>query len=180
MIKSKLRDKVLELRKRNSKKSIKINPSDIYSYLKKKNYNWKIIGGYYPVNYEIDDLEILNFFVKRGSTISLPKIKKKAQMEFYKWSKNDPLLINKYGIPEPESTNRVYPDILFVPLVAFDKKLNRLGYGGGFYDRYIQKISRIKKIVKVGLAFSFQKLKTIPVNEHDKKLDIIITEKDII
>ena len=180
MIKSKLRDKILKVRKSNSKKLININPSNIYSYLKKKNYNLEIIGGYYPVNYEIDDLEILNFFFKKGSTISLPKIKKKNQMEFYKWYKNDPLSINKYGIPEPESNNKVYPDILFVPLVAFDQELNRLGYGGGFYDRYIQKISKIKKIIKVGLAFSFQKLKTIPVNKHDKKLDIIITEKDII
>ena len=180
MIKSKLRDKVLKLRKSKSKKSININPSNIYSYLKKKNYNLKIIGGYYPSNYEINDLEILNYFFKKGSIISLPKIKKKSQMEFYKWSINDPLLINKYGIPEPENTNRVYPDILFVPLVAFDKELNRLGYGGGFYDRYIQKISKIKKILKIGLAFSFQKLKTIPINKHDKKLDIIITEKDII
>ena len=180
MIKLKLRDKILKVRKNNSKKLININPSKIYSYLSKKNYNLKIVGGYYPTNYEIDDLEILNYFFKRGSTISLPKIKKKSQMEFYKWYKNDPLLINKYGIPEPETTNRVYPDILFVPLVAFDKKLNRLGDGGGFYDRYIQKISKIKKVVKVGLAFSFQKLKTIPVNKHDKKLDIIITEKEII
>ena len=64
--------------------------------------------------------------------------------------------------------------------MAFDTELNRLGYGGGFYDRYIQKISKIKKILKVGLAFSFQKLKTIPINKYDKKLDIIITEKEII
>ena len=180
MNKSKLRDKVLKLRKSRSKKLIIINPRNIYSYLKKKNYNLKIIGGYYPSNHEINDLEILNYFFIRGSTISLPQIKKKSQMEFYKWCKNDPLLINKYGIPEPETTIRVYPDILFVPLVAFDEELNRLGYGGGFYDRYIQKLSKIKKVVKVGLAFSFQKLKKIPVNKHDKKLDIIITEKDII
>ena len=180
MIKSKLRNKVLKLRKSNAKKLININPSKIYSYLKKKNYNLKMIGGYYPTNYEIDDLEILNYFFKKGSMISLPKIKKKGQMEFYKWYKNDPLLINKFGIPEPETTIRVYPDILFIPLVAFDKELNRLGYGGGFYDRYIQKSSKIKKIVKIGLAFSFQKLKTIPTNKHDKKLDIIITEKDIV
>ena len=180
MIKSKLRDKALKVRKNNSKKSIIINSSNIYSYLKKKNCNLSIIGGYYPTNYEIDDLEILNYFSKKGSKISLPKIRKNNQMEFYRWYKNDPLLINKYGIPEPENNTRVYPDILFVPLVAFDKELNRLGYGGGFYDRYIQKISKIKKIVKVGLAFSFQKLKTIPVNKHDKKLDIIITEKEII
>ncbi len=179
MNKSKLREKVLKLRKKNSKKSIKINPSNIYAYLKKKNYNLKIIGGYYPTNYEIDDLEILNYFFKKGSIISLPKIKKKNQMEFYKWFKKDPLLINKYGIPEPDNKNIVYPDILFVPLVAFDKELNRLGYGGGFYDRYIQKISKIKKTIKVGLAFSFQKLKSIPINKYDKKLDTIITEKDI-
>ena len=180
MIKSKLRNKILKVRKINSKKLINIRPSIIYSYLKKKNFNLKIIGGYYPTNYEIDDLEILNYFFKKGSIISLPRIVKKNQMEFFKWHKNDALLINKYGIPEPDILNRVYPDILFVPLVAFDKKLNRLGYGGGFYDRYIQKMLKIKKIVKVGLAFSFQKLKTIPVNKHDKKLDIIITEKDII
>ena len=180
MIKSKLRDKVLKLRKNNSKKLIDINPSSIYTYLKKKNYNLKIIGGYYPINHEIDDLEILNYFFLKGSLISLPKIKKKSQMEFYKWNKNEPLLLNKYGIPEPVTTNKVYPDILFIPLVAFDKELNRLGYGGGFYDRYIQKISKKKKVVKVGLAFSFQKLKTIPVKKHDKKLDIIITEKEII
>ena len=180
MIKSKLRDKVLNLRKDNFKKSNNLNPSNIYSYLKKKKYNLKIIGGYYPTNYEIDDLEILNYFFNKGSTISLPKIEKKNHMQFYKWFKKYPLLINKYGIPEPKGTNRVYPDILFVPLVAFDKELNRLGYGGGFYDRYIQKISRIKKMVKVGLAFSFQKLKAIPINKHDKRLDIIITEKDVI
>ena len=179
MIKSKLRNKILKLRK-NSKKSININPTRIYSYLKKKNYNLKIIGGYYPTNYEIDDLGILNYFLKKGSMISLPKIKKKSQMEFFKWHKNDPLLINKYGIPEPDIANKVYPDILIVPLVAFDKELNRLGYGGGFYDRYIQKISKIKKIVKVGLAFSFQKIKKIPTNKHDKKLDVIITEKDVV
>ena len=180
MIKSKLRDKLLKERKNSSKKLVNINPANIYSYLKKKNYNLNIIGGYYPINYEIDDLEILNYFFKKGSTISLPKIKKKSQMEFYKWNKNDPLLINKYGIPEPKTVKRVYPDILFVPLVAFDIELNRLGYGGGFYDRYIQKISNIKKILKVGLAYSFQKLKTIPTDKHDKKLDIIITEQDFI
>tara|TARA_B100001027_G_scaffold197799_1_gene155516 strand:+ start:64 stop:606 length:543 start_codon:yes stop_codon:yes gene_type:complete len=178
--KRKLRDKILKIRKNKSKKSININPSNIYSYLNKKNYNLRIIGGYYPTNYEIDDLEILKYFFKKGSTISLPKIKKKNQMEFYSWRKNDPLLINKYGIPEPEITKSVHPDILFVPLVAFDEELNRLGYGGGFYDRYIQKISKIKKIVKIGLAFSFQKLKFLPTSKHDKKLDIIITEKDII
>ena len=82
MIKSKLRDKLLKERKNSSKKLVNINPANIYSYLKKKNYNLNIIGGYYPINYEIDDLEILNYFLKKGSTISLPKIKKKVKWNF--------------------------------------------------------------------------------------------------
>ena len=101
-------------------------------------------------------------------------------MEFFKWTKNDPLKINKYGIPEPVSSKIYFPDILFVPLVGYDNDLNRLGYGGGFYDRYIEKIEKIKKIIKIGLAFSYQKIKSIPVNKYDKKLDFIITEKEIL
>ena len=76
------------------------------------------------------------------------------------------------------SLNKVkYPDILLVPLVAYDKNLNRIGYGGGFYDRYIKKIKKNKKIITIGLAYSFQKVKKIPVNEYDIKLDFIVTEK---
>ena len=74
-------------------------------------------------------------------------------MDFYKWSATDPLVINKFGIPEPTSKTKIYPDILLVPLVAFDKNLNRIGYGGGFYDRYIQKIRKVKKVVTIGFAF---------------------------
>ena len=62
-------------------------------------------------------------------------------------------------------------------MVGYDKDLNRLGYGGGFYDRYIDKNYKLKKIVKIGLAFSFQKIKKLPINKFDKKLDRIITEK---
>ena len=65
-------------------------------------------------------------------------------------------------------------------MVGYDDELNRLGYGGGFYDRYINKIEKKKKILKIGLAFSFQKLKKIPTSLHDKKLDFIITEKEIL
>jgi 5-formyltetrahydrofolate cyclo-ligase len=101
-------------------------------------------------------------------------------MDFFKWSNNDPLIINKFGIPEPISSKIFYPDILLVPLVGFDHDLNRLGYGGGFYDRYIEKIEKIKKVIKIGLAFSFQKINNIPLNQYDKKLDFIITEKEIL
>ena len=101
-------------------------------------------------------------------------------MNFFRWSIKDPLLINKYGIPEPTSNKIVYPDMLLVPLVAFDKYLNRLGYGGGYYDRYISKAFDKKKIIKIGIGFSFQKVKKVPINRYDKKLNYIITEKDFI
>ena len=107
-------------------------------------------------------------------------IKKNYQMNFCKWSSQDPLQINKFGIPEPFTSKILYPDLLLVPLVAFDNQLNRLGYGGGFYDRYIEKIEKIKKVIKIGLAFSFQKISSVPTNQFDKKLDFIITEKEIL
>ena len=98
-------------------------------------------------------------------------------MNFYKWSPNDPLKISSLGIPEPRLGKKVYPDVIFVPLVAFDDDKNRIGYGGGFYDRYIEKISKIKKCKTIGLAFSSQKVKSIKSEKFDKKLDIIMTEK---
>ena len=101
-------------------------------------------------------------------------------MNFYKWSFNEPLKINKYGIPEPDSGILIYPDVLLVPLVAFDRKLNRLGYGGGFYDRLIKKLSKKKKILKIGLALSTQEINKVPINKYDQKLDYIVTNKDII
>ena len=73
-----------------------------------------------------------------------------------------------------------YPDVIFVPLVAYDKDLNRLGYGGGFYDRYIQKIEKKKNIIKIGLGSIFQKVKKVPINFYDQKLDYILTEKNIL
>ena len=98
-------------------------------------------------------------------------------MDFCKWSFCDPLKINKYGIPEPAIKNMVYPDIILVPLVAFDKNLNRLGYGGGYYDRLIKKLSKKKKIMKIGLALSVQKIDKVPINAYDEKLDYIVTDK---
>ena len=180
MIKSKLRSKVLKIRKINITKNFNINSHKIFNFLKTQNYNFKNLGGYYPTNYEIDDLNTLEFFEKKNYNILLPTIKKNNQMEFFKWTKNDPLKINKYGIPEPVSSKLYYPDILLVPLVGYDNNLNRLGYGGGFYDRYIEKIEKIKQIVKIGLAFSYQKIKSVPLNKYDKKLDFIVTEKEIL
>ena len=69
---------------------------------------------------------------------------------------------------------------MIVPLVGFDRHKFRLGYGGGFYDRYIGKILKFKKILTVGFAFSFQEISKIPINEFDQKLNFILTDKEII
>ena len=180
MNKDKLRSKILDLRKKKSNKNFKINLDIFFSFLKNNNYIFKNVGGYFPSNYEIDDLKILKFLEKKNFNILLPVIKKNNQMDFFKWSAIDPLKINKFGIPEPIGRKIFIPDILLIPLVSYDRKLNRLGYGGGFYDRYIEKIEKHKKIIKIGLAFSYQKTKKIPINKFDKKLDFIINEKEIL
>ena len=180
MNKSQIRKKILKIRKNNFNKNLKININNFISFLKLNTGRAINLGGYYPSNHEIDDLKILDLLEKKSFRISLPVIRKNNHMDFFKWSKNDPLKINKFGIPEPISSKKFYPDILLVPLVGYDNHLNRLGYGGGFYDRYIEKIEKIKKIVKIGLAFSYQKLKSVPINQYDKKLDFIITEKEIL
>ena len=180
VLKSKLRKKILKVRKKFNTKNIQINFNQITKILKKEKITNKIIGGYYPVNFEIDDLTLLRKFKKNKFNISLPIIKKNFQMDFYSWSFSEPLKINKYGIPEPEAKNIVYPDVLLIPLVAFDKNLNRLGYGGGYYDRLIEKLSKQKNIIKIGLAFSIQEIDKVPTNMYDQKLDYIVTNKNII
>ena len=101
-------------------------------------------------------------------------------MDFYDWSFKKSLRVSNQGIPEPFTLKKVFPDVLIVPLVGFDKKKFRLGYGGGFYDRYIFKVLKFKKVVTIGFAFSFQELQTVPKNKFDQKLDFIITDKGII
>ena len=93
------------------------------------------------------------------------------------WNKFEPLIPNKYGIPEPTSSELVFPDVIIVPIVAFDKHKYRIGYGGGYYDRYLKKIYNKKKCLTIGFAFSFQKIKKVPVNKYDRKLDMILTER---
>ena len=180
MNKSDIRKKNFYLRKKNYSNDLLINSIKFLKFLKKNKIKSKVIGGYYPFNYELDILGILKVLEKKNYIISLPKVSKNNKMNFFQWSFKDPLKINKYGIPETVSKKKVFPKVLFIPLVAFDNNLNRLGYGGGYYDRYISKFNNINKLIKIGIGFSFQKVKSLPINIYDKKLDFIITEKDFI
>ncbi len=178
MNKLEIRKKILKIRKKNNIQDFRIDFEYILRILKKNKTSNKIVGGYYPYNYEVNVINILEKFEKYNYQISLPRIKKNSRMDLFYWSTKDPLMINRYGIPEPTSDKILYPSILLVPLVAFDKQFNRIGYGGGFYDRYIKKLKKNKNIITIGIAYSFQKVKKIPINKKDMKLDFIITEKN--
>ena len=175
MNKSEIRKKILKIRKVNNHKNQKIDFKSLLRIIRKSKITGKVIGGYYPYNYEIDAIEILKKLEKFNYHLSLPKIRKDHQMDFFQWSTRDPLEINKFGIPEPVSNFIKLPNILLVPLVAFDKNRNRIGYGEGFYDRYIKKLKKKKKILTIGLAYSFQKVKKIPITKNDIQLDFIVT-----
>ncbi len=159
MNKSEIRKKILKIRKINNHKNQKINFKSLIEILKKSKIDGKVVGGYYPYNYELDTLEILKKLEKLNYHLSLPKIRKNYQMNFFQWSTKDPLEINDYGIPEPISDIIKLPNILLVPLVAFDKNFNRIGYGGGFYDRYIKKLKKKKKNCNDRASLHFSKSK---------------------
>ena len=178
MKKSLIRKKLFKIREENYLNNNQINIRPIIKILKKRKFKNKILGGYYPYNYEIDIMPLVEKFQKLNYSITLPKIGMNSEMNFFQWSTKDPLSINKFGIPEPISNKTKFPDILLVPLLAFDKNFNRIGYGGGFYDRYINRLKKIKKIITIGVAYSFQKIKKIPVEKYDIKLDFVVTEKD--
>ena len=180
MKKTHIRKSVLKIREKKFYKNINIDFKIILNLLKRQKIKGKIVGGYYPYNNEIDCIKILKKFENKKYKIFLPKIRNNFLMDFFEWNFKEPLMINKYGIPEPISKKRAYPDIILVPLLAFDKNLNRVGYGGGFYDRYIQKTKRKKKFILIGLAYSFQEVKRININKTDMRLDFILTEKNVL
>ena len=138
------------------------------------------IAIYYPSNFELNVLKLLEFNNILVNEILLPVTNKNNTMNFFSWKNKDVLFINEFGILEPTKTKIKVPDVMLVPILAFDKKKYRLGYGKGFYDRYLNKyLSQFKNILTVGVAFSFQRHHKLPINLNDVKLDLILTEKGI-
>ena len=178
MLKKHIRKRIIKAREIKNKNNLKVKFSLLREELKKKIFKNKIVGSYYPVNFEADTFQLMKMFKQKGYKLSLPVISSKYDMNFYTWNLNDPLHVNKYGIPEPKSKIKVIPSILLIPMVAYDKRLNRLGYGGGYYDRFLEKYEK-KNILKIGLAITCQEVKKLPTNNFDKKMDYILTEKKL-
>ena len=135
---------------------------------------------YYPASFEVNVLKLLQFNYISKQDLLLPVIEKKNSMNFFPWKQNEVLQVNRYGMLEPIKSNQSVPNIMLVPLLAFDKNKFRLGYGKGFYDRYLNQYLKVfKNIFTVGVAFSFQKHHNLPINKKDVKLNYILTEKGI-
>ena len=181
--KSLLRKKSLLKRNKMHLEVKKFNFNLVFHLIKKHFKSKKIIiGAYYPANYEVNILNFLEEASKNKFKIALPVVLSSTLMRFRLWAIKEPLFVSKFGILEPENKKKeIIPDLVIVPLVAFDRQLNRIGYGRGYYDRCLQKIKKIKnKSIFLGMAYYFQKCKSIPVNKHDFKLHYIFTERGII
>ena len=147
MKKSQLRKLILKKRANFKIKNSKFNFM-VLSKILSRGSKSKKIGLYYPIGSEVSTIELIKNLRTKKYIISLPVIEKNFEMSFYEWNKNTPLNINNFGIPEPIKLKKIAPSTLIIPLVAFDDKLNRLGYGGGFYDRFINKFEKKKKIIE--------------------------------
>ena len=176
-----LRKKYFSLRKKKYYEIDKDFFSPLISFIKsnfkKKDFKLAL---YYPTSFEINVLKILDNKYMINKSILLPVTDKHKRMNFFSWKKNRVLLVNKFGVLEPIKTSFKIPNLILVPLVAFDKYKHRLGYGKGFYDRYLNKyLKKFSNILTVGVAFSFQKHHKLPIDKNDVKLNYILTEKGI-
>ena len=147
--------------------------------LKKNTVN--TLALYYPSNYEVNTLSLFQLIKKIKIKTLLPITKLNTQLNFVEWQYLDPLTVNEFGMLEPCFNNKsLVPDLMLVPLLAFDNNKNRLGYGKGFYDKFLNKFLKKKnKIKTIGVAFSFQKYNKLPTSKLDIKLDYILTEKGL-
>jgi len=180
-----LRARIKEKRKQLSDESLKLIGNDIL-----KNIQASIsfedhqkISTYFSVNNEVDTSELNNYLWRINKDVFLPKIKQDT-LVFSGYNKDLKLSLNNYGIPEPDHIDEnlieaAQCDLMFIPLVAFDSNCNRIGMGGGYYDKTLafKKGSASKnKTLLVGLAYEFQKIDSIEKNAWDIPMDAIITE----
>jgi 5-formyltetrahydrofolate cyclo-ligase len=137
------------------------------------------VSGFFSVGSEIDISGLLSRLSGEGWSTALPVIIAKAEpLLFRAWRSGDPVEPGRWNIPAPPASSpEVLPDVLLVPLLAYDATGHRLGYGGGFYDRTIAKLRALKPIAAVGVAYSAQEVAELPAGPFDQRLDWILTER---
>lgn len=137
-----------------------------------------IVAGYRPVRDEIDPTPLMETFFCDQARLCLPVVvDADSPLKFKTWSPGDGLEPGPFGIEQPAYEARIAtPSLLLVPLVAFDRKGRRLGYGGGYYDRTISYLRSRGPLTVVGLAYEAQKFSSLPRERHDERLDWVVTE----
>jgi len=140
-----------------------------------------IVSGFSPIRTEINPLPLLRRLAAAGARLALPVIAGKGKpliMRAYTFG--DPLEARTWGIREPkDDAPEVDPDILIVPLAAFDRRGNRIGHGAGYYDMTISRLRSLKPVTAVGIAYAVQEVPEVPVTERDATLDLVLTEGDV-
>ena len=138
-----------------------------------------IVSGYSPIRNEIDPTPLMQQLAGQGARLALPAVAARGQsLIFRAWSPGDKLMLGPLGIPEPSpAAPEVLPDVMLVPLAAFDRAGHHIGYGAGHYDFTFAHLRKMKVLVGVGLAFAAQEIKAIPALSHDVALDYVLTER---
>jgi 5-formyltetrahydrofolate cyclo-ligase len=141
-----------------------------------------VVAGYWPIRSEIDPRPLLAALAGQGATTALPSIAAQhAPLIFRAWREGEPIMRGALGISEPlPEADSVQPTIVLVPLSAFDRRGQRIGYGAGHYDRALGLLRLHSHIVAIGLAFATQEIDEVPAEPHDVALDFVLTEREII
>jgi 5-formyltetrahydrofolate cyclo-ligase len=142
----------------------------------------QVIAGYSAIRNEIDPMPLMREFERCGARLALPAIAARDQpLIFRAWSVAAKLVRGQFDIWEPPAdASVVVPDIVLVPLAAFDRAGHRIGYGAGYYDRTLGQLRAAKPMIAAGLAFSVQEIAAVPSLPHDMPLDYIATERETI
>ena len=140
------------------------------------------VSGFMPMKTEINLLPLMKKLADAGVQLALPVTGRRGQpLTMRAWTWGEPLVSGVWGIREPKpEAPQVDPDILLVPLLAFDRAGRRLGYGGGFYDLTLAQLRSRKAVIAVGLAFAAQEIASVPTTPRDATLDLVLTEREVI
>ena len=141
-----------------------------------------IVSGFMPLKSEINPLPLMQRLAEQGAGLALPRIVGRGQpLSMRSWEFGGPLDRGQWGIREPKpDAPEVDPDILLVPLLAFDRAGYRIGYGAGYYDMTLARLRSLRTIIAVGIAFAAQEVSEIPKTPRDERLDLVLTEREVI
>jgi 5-formyltetrahydrofolate cyclo-ligase len=139
-----------------------------------------IVSGYSPIRSEIDPVPLMRQLAERGAQLALPAVMARGKsLAFRAWSPSDRLMMGPLGILEPSPASaELIPDIMLVPLAAFDRLGHRIGYGAGHYDFTLAHLRKVKPVTAIGLAFAAQEIEAVPALSHDVALDYVLTETE--